>query len=187
MNPSLIRLCLKVLANCSSSSRSLGSSRLGVSMRFGVGWLCGSVCMGVAAMVRVGVAGCRRSGSRVRTNVQRAPRVDDWSARRGTRVPSAAQSHVCGHVRCRQSRARRESAAETPAHADGTRCVWVSDGPNAYLLPFNRLIFIFRNLAHKHATYYEFHNSTDHVCLSVWFTTIIAPTCNRITKLLKLL
>lgn len=58
VKPSLMRLCLKVLANCSSSSRSLGSSRLGVSMRFGVVWLCGSVWIGVAAIVRVGVAGC---------------------------------------------------------------------------------------------------------------------------------
>lgn len=58
VNPSLIRLCLKVLANCSSSSRSLGSSKLGVSIRFGVDWLCGSVWIGVAAIVRVGVAGC---------------------------------------------------------------------------------------------------------------------------------
>lgn len=57
VNPSLIRLCLKVLANCSSSSRSLGSSKLGVSIRFGVDWLCGSGWMGVAAIVRVGVAG----------------------------------------------------------------------------------------------------------------------------------
>lgn len=59
VKPSLIRLCLKVLANCSSSSRSLGSSRVGVSNRLGGVWLWGRDWIGVAAVVRVGVAGCR--------------------------------------------------------------------------------------------------------------------------------
>lgn len=60
VKPSLMRLCLKVLANCSSSSRSLGSSRVGVSILLGGVWLCGRVWMGVAADVRVGVAGCKK-------------------------------------------------------------------------------------------------------------------------------
>lgn len=72
VNPSLIRLCLNVLANCSSSSRSLGSSKLGVSIRFGVDWLCGSVWIGVAAIVRVGVAGCWGRNRKVPT-ATRAP------------------------------------------------------------------------------------------------------------------
>lgn len=58
VKPSLIRLCLKVLANCSSSSRSLGSSIVGVSNRLGGVWLWGRDWIGVAAVVRVGVAGC---------------------------------------------------------------------------------------------------------------------------------
>lgn len=57
VKPSLIRLCLKVLANCSSSSRSLGSSRVGVSNRLGGVWLWGRDWIGVVAVVRVGVAG----------------------------------------------------------------------------------------------------------------------------------
>ncbi len=64
VKPSLIRLCLKVLANCSSSSRSLGSSRLGESMCFGVVWLWGRDWMGVAAIVRVGVAVWEVEGKR---------------------------------------------------------------------------------------------------------------------------
>ena len=48
---------LKVLANCSSSSRSLGSSRMGVSSRFGGVRLWGRDWRGVDAIVRVGVAG----------------------------------------------------------------------------------------------------------------------------------
>lgn len=59
VKPSLILLCLNVLANCSSSSRSLGSSRVGVSKRLGGVWLWGRDWIGVADVVRVGVAGCR--------------------------------------------------------------------------------------------------------------------------------
>lgn len=69
--------------------------------------------MGVAAMVRVGVAGCRRSGSRVRTNVQRAPRVDDWSARRGTRRPGQGAGTARGTEPRVRSRSLPPVAGET--------------------------------------------------------------------------
>lgn len=61
VKPSLIRRCLKVLANCSSSSKSLGSSRVGVSNRLGGVWLWGWEEIGAAAVVRVGVVGCRKN------------------------------------------------------------------------------------------------------------------------------